>query len=115
MKKKLYVANLSYRTTEATLFDLFGAVGEVVSVNLVTDHLTGRSKGFAFVQMAKKRTAKRAISELNGKAVDGRIIKVEKARPQQPREPTTSWSLRTRRHPPWERQLADQRIEPSVE
>jgi RNA recognition motif-containing protein len=115
MKKKLYVANLSCRTTEATLFDLFGTVGEVVSVNLVTDHLTGRSKGFAFVKMAKKRTAKRAINELNGKPVDGRIIKVEKAHPQQPREPTASWSLRARRHPPEERQLADQRTKFSVE
>ena len=105
MKKKLYVANLSYRTTEATLFDLFGAVGQVVSVDLVTDHLTGRSKGFAFVKMAKKRTARRAIG--NGKTVDGRIITVEKARPQQPDAPAASWSLRARRHPPWERHLAD--------
>jgi RNA recognition motif-containing protein len=107
MKKKLYVANLSCRTTEATLFDLFGAVGQVVSVDLVTDHLTGRSRGFAFVKMAKKRTARRAISELNGTTVDGRIITVEKAHPQQPGEPTASWSLRARKHPPWERQLAD--------
>ena len=107
MKKKLYVANLSFRTTEATLFDLFGTVGRVVSVNLVTDHLTGRSRGFAFVKMAKKRTARRAISELNGKTVDGRIITVEKARPRHPDEPAASWSLRARRHPPWERQPAD--------
>jgi RNA recognition motif-containing protein len=107
MKKRLYVGNLSYRTTEATLFDLFGAVGQVVSVNLATDHLTGRSRGFAVVKMAKKRTARRAISALNGKTVDGQIITVEKARSQQPVEPTASWSLRARRHPPWERRLAD--------
>jgi cold-inducible RNA-binding protein len=107
MKKKLYVGNLSYRTTEASLFDLFGAVGQVVSVNLATDHLTGRSRGFAFVKMAKKRTARRAISALNGKTVDGQTITVEKARSQQPVEPTASWSLRARRHPPWERRLAD--------
>ena len=107
MKKKLYVANLSFRTTEATLFDLFGTVGQVVSVNLATDHLTGRSRCFAFVKMAKKRTARRAISRLNGKTVDGRIITVEKARPQRPDEPIASWSLRARRHPPWERQPAD--------
>ncbi|HEC35505.1 MAG TPA: RNA-binding protein, partial [Anaerolineae bacterium] len=52
MSKKLYVGNLSYTTTEATLSDLFGAVGEVLSVNIVTDRMTGRSRGFGFVEMA---------------------------------------------------------------
>ena len=103
MKKKLYVGNLSSETTEAALFDLFEELGEVVSVDLVTDRITGRSKGFAFVKMAKKRTARRAISELNGETVDGRIIKVEKASSKQPREPTAPWSLRARRYSPWRR------------
>ena len=82
MGKKLYCGNLAYETTEATLSELFGAIGEVVSVNLITDRLTGRSKGFAFVEMAEQDAAQRAISELNGKDVDGRAISVAEARPQ---------------------------------
>ena len=82
MGKKLYCGNLAYETTEASLSELFGAIGEVVSVNLITDRLTGRSKGFAFVEMAENDAAQRAISELNGKDVDGRAISVAEARPQ---------------------------------
>ena len=82
MGKKLYCGNLAYETTEATLSELFGAIGEVVSVNLITDRLTGRSKGFAFVEMAENDAAQRAISELNGKDMDGRAISVAEARPQ---------------------------------
>jgi len=86
MPKKLYVGNLGYETTEATLSELFGAIGEVVSVNLITDRMTGRSKGFAFVEMAEQSAAQQAINQLNGQEVDGRSIKVAEARPQQPRE-----------------------------
>jgi cold-inducible RNA-binding protein len=82
MGKKLYCGNLAYETTEASLSELFGAIGEVVSVNLITDRLTGRSKGFAFVEMAENDAAQRAISELNGKDMDGRAISVAEARPQ---------------------------------
>jgi cold-inducible RNA-binding protein len=91
MTKKLYVGNLSYTTTEANLSELFGAFGEVVSVNLITDRMTGRSKGFAFVELADESAAQQAVSELNGKEVDGRTIKVEEARPQRPRTPRGSW------------------------
>ncbi len=66
MAKKLYVGNLSYMTTSAALSDLFAAVGEVASVNLITDRTTGQSKGFAFVEMADHAAAQAAISELNG-------------------------------------------------
>ena len=86
MTKKLYVGNLSYHTTEATLSDLFAAVGEVTSVNLITDRMTGRSRGFAFVEMAEESAAQQAINEINGRMVDGRDIKVAEARPQRPRE-----------------------------
>ena len=86
MSKKLYVGNLAYETTEATLAPLFEAIGEVVSVNLVTDRMTGRSRGFAFVEMAEVDAAQQAINELNGKALDGRDIKVAEARPKRPRE-----------------------------
>jgi RNA recognition motif-containing protein len=81
MGKKLYCGNLAYETTEATLSEFFGAIGEVVSVTLITDRMTGRSKGFAFVEMAEDDAARRAISELNGKQVNGREISVAEARP----------------------------------
>ena len=82
MAKKLYVGNLSYETTEATLSELFGALGEVLSVNLITDRMSGRSRGFAFVEMAEQTAAQEAINQLNGREVDGRAIKVAEARPK---------------------------------
>jgi RNA recognition motif-containing protein len=82
MAKRLYVGNLSYATTEATLSELFGAIGEVLSVNLITDRATGRSKGFAFVDMTEHAAALKAINQLNGQAVDERSIKVAEARPK---------------------------------
>jgi RNA recognition motif-containing protein len=89
MAKKLYCGNLSYDTTEATLSELFGAAGEVTSVNVITDRMSGRPKGFAFIEMAEASAAQEAISQLNGKTVDGRQIKVAEARP------------RTERSNPW--------------
>jgi RNA recognition motif-containing protein len=83
MAKRLYVGNLSYATTEATLSELFGAIGEVLSVNLITDRATGRSRGFAFVEMTEHAAALKAINQLNGQAVDERSIKVAEARPKQ--------------------------------
>jgi RNA recognition motif-containing protein len=80
----VYVGNLSYSTTDSTLRTLFAEYGEVESVNMITDRDTGRPKGFAFVEMAKDEEAQAAISALNGKPVDDREIKVEKANP--PRE-----------------------------
>jgi cold-inducible RNA-binding protein len=82
MAKKLYVGNLNYATTEAEISDLFGTMGEVVSVNLITDRMTGRSKGFAFVEMADADAAQQAIDQLDGQDVDGRPIKVAEARPR---------------------------------
>ena len=82
MAKKLYVGNLSYSTTEGNLSELFGELGEVVAVNLITDRMSGRSKGFAFVEMAEYDAAQNAINQLNGKEVDGRAIKVAEARPK---------------------------------
>jgi len=79
---KLYVGNLSYETTEAALSELFGTIGEVLSVNLITDRVTGRSKGFAFVEMVDDTTAQEAINQLNEKDMDGRSIKVAEARPK---------------------------------
>ena len=90
MGKKLYVGNLSYSTTEASLSEAFSAFGEVVSVNLITDQMTGRSRGFGFVEMVDDAAAKAAIEGLNGKPVDGRNLRVDEARPQRERE-NTSW------------------------
>lgn len=87
MSTRLYVGNLSYATTEATLRDLFRSVGEVVSVSIVTDRMTGQSRGFGFVEMATPQAAQDAISQLNGRMVDGRSIRVAEARPQETREP----------------------------
>ena len=82
MTKKLYVGNLDYSTTEMALNELFSQVGEVVSVNLITDRTTGRSKGFAFVEMSESSAAKAAIDQLNGKSLGERAIRVDEARPK---------------------------------
>ena len=81
MSKKLYVGNLSFSTTEATLTDLFATIGEVTSVNIITDRMTGRSRGFGFVEMAEHTAAQEAINQLNGRTLDGRPLKVAEARP----------------------------------
>ena len=86
MSTKLYVGNLSYNTTEATLRPLFAEFGEVESINLITDRDTGRPKGFGFIEMATDQAAQAAISALNGKMVDEREIKVDKAKPQVDRD-----------------------------
>jgi len=82
MSKKLYVGNLSYSTTSSVLTELFESYGQIESVNLITDRMTGHSKGFAFVEMAEHTSAMKAIEELNGREVDGRSIKVSEARPK---------------------------------
>jgi RNA recognition motif-containing protein len=82
MAKNLYVGNLSYETTEDTLRTLFAEYGEIESVNLITDRYTGRSRGFAFVEMSTEQAAQEALSGLNGKLVDERELKVDKAKPK---------------------------------
>ena len=82
MSKRIYVGNLSYSTTEAKLNELFSAIGPVTSVTLIADNATGRSKGFAFVEMSDDAQATEAINALNEKEVDGRTIKVAEARPK---------------------------------
>jgi RNA recognition motif-containing protein len=94
MTQKVYVGNLSYNTTEDTLRTLFAEYGEIESVNLITDRDTGRPKGFAFVEMSTEQAARAAISGLNGKSVDDREIKVDKANP--PRERRSSDRGRSR-------------------
>jgi RNA recognition motif-containing protein len=86
MSKKLYVGNLNYATTEAALSEMFEAVGDVVSVSVITDRNTGRSKGFAFVEMADDAAAQNAVAQLNGRELDGRTLNVAEARPPKPRD-----------------------------
>jgi RNA recognition motif-containing protein len=86
MTNNLYVGNLSYETTEDTLRTLFAEYGQIESVNLITDRYTGRSRGFAFVEMSTEQAAQQARSGLNGKQVDEREIKVDKAKPRPKRE-----------------------------
>ena len=92
MAKNLYVGNLSYDTTEASLRAAFEAHGEVATVNIITDRETGRPRGFGFVEMATDEAAASAVEGLNGQMLDGRQIKVAEARPRQPRSPRGSGS-----------------------
>ena len=81
MNKKLYVGNLSYQTTEDELQQLFIEFGPVVSVNIITDRYSGRSKGFGFVEMETEEAAQEAIERLNNHEVNQRNITVSEARP----------------------------------
>jgi cold-inducible RNA-binding protein len=84
MSKRIYVGNLSYQTTDGDLTTLFEQVGPVESVNVITDRDTGRSKGFAFVEMSGE-DADKAITQLNGTEIDGRALTVNEARPREER------------------------------
>jgi RNA recognition motif-containing protein len=77
---------MSHEITDERLTELFEAHGEVIDVRVVTDHYTGRSKGFAFVDMATEDAAEAAISELNGLTVESRQLRVAEARPRKPRD-----------------------------
>lgn len=83
MAKKLYVGNLTYQITEDDLLDLFGQYGEVLSAQVIMDRDTGRSKGFAFVEM--QSGADEAINALNGRDFKGRDLTVNEARPREDR------------------------------
>lgn len=85
MAKKLYVGGLSYDTTEETLKELFSQAGTVESATIIIDRISGRSKGFGFVEMSTEDEAQKAIETLNGKELDGRNITVNEARPQESR------------------------------
>ena len=87
MGAKLYVGNLPYSVPEAKLQELFSQHGSVVSVRIVMDKFSGRSKGFGFVEMASDEEAERATAALNKTEFEGRTIVVSEARPQQPRPP----------------------------
>lgn len=82
---KLYVGNLSYRVSEDAFKDYFASFGEVTSAKIITDRVTGQSKGFGFVEFAEKEDAEKAIKELNGSNFEGRNIVVNEAKPMEER------------------------------
>ena len=82
MGRKLYVGNLPYSATEASLREAFSASGTVDTVSLITDRDTGQSKGFGFVEMSTDAEAQAATQAMNGASLDGRQIKVSEAKPK---------------------------------
>jgi cold-inducible RNA-binding protein len=85
MGTRLYVGNLSFNTTETDLQDLFSQAGAVQEVALMQDKFTGKSRGFAFVTMTNEQDAQNAITQYNGKTVEGRPLTVNEARPREAR------------------------------
>tara|TARA_B100000676_G_C18077439_1_gene848634 strand:+ start:1528 stop:1779 length:252 start_codon:yes stop_codon:yes gene_type:complete len=81
----IYVGNISYNSTEDDLREAFGQYGEVTAVRVITDRDTGRSKGFGFVEMSDDDQAREAMQALDGNDFMGRDIKVNEARPREPR------------------------------
>lgn len=82
MAKKVYVGNLPFSVTEADLRSIFGEIGTVESVKVITDRFSGRPKGFAFVEMANDEDAAKAISQFDGGELEGRPLKVMEAKPE---------------------------------
>ncbi len=82
---KLYVGNLSFNTNESDLNNLFSQAGTVESCRIITDRDTGRSRGFAFVEMSSKAEGEAAIAQFGGKELDGRALTVNEAKPQENR------------------------------
>ena len=87
MSQTLYVGNVSYQSTDDSLAAAFAAAGAVVSAKIVMDKFTGRSRGFAFVDMSTEEEANKAIELLDGKDLDGRPLRVSLARPKEDRPP----------------------------
>src|SRR6266581_3827107 len=85
MSNKLFVGNLSFNVTENDLQDAFAAHGTVLETNIMMDRATGRPRGFAFVTMSSPEEAQKAISAMNGAALDGRNLTVNEAKPREER------------------------------
>jgi len=101
MATRLYVGNLSYSTTEQELQDAFASYGQVVSVSIVVERDTGRSKGFGFVEMSTTEEANAAIQGMNGAEVGGRTLKVNEARPRRDRDSDRGGRRSSRRDDDW--------------
>ena len=85
MGQKLYVGNLPYSATDSTLSDLFSQAGTVTSASIITDRMSGRSKGFGFVEMSSPEEAQKAIEMFHDKEHEGRKLTVNEARPKEDR------------------------------
>lgn len=92
MSNKLYVGNLSYDVDSSALQQLFAVHGTVSSAEIISDRMTGQSKGFGFVQMGTEDEAQAAIAALNGKAFQGRALTVNVAKPREERSPRSGGS-----------------------
>ena len=92
MAKKLYIGGLSYSTTDETLKEAFAKAGPVSSAKVITDRLTGRSRGFGFVEMESDDDAAKAIEMWTGKELDGRRLTVNEARPLTERPPSREFN-----------------------
>ncbi len=92
MNKKLYVGGLPYSTTQDGLQQGFSAAGAVASAIVITDKMSGRSKGFGFVEFENEEDAAKAIEMFNGQEFEGRRITVSEARPMEPRAPRRSYN-----------------------
>ena len=90
MAKKLYVGGISYGTSEDTLKNHFAQAGAVESASIIMDKMTGRSKGFGFVQMTNDADADNAINMFNGKELEGRKLTVNEAKPMEARAPRSN-------------------------
>lgn len=97
MAKKLYVGGIPYSTTEDELKEAFAVFGEVVSSAIIIDKMTGRSKGFGFIEMANDADADKAIEDMNGKDFQGRTLTVNEARPLEERAPRREFGGGNRR------------------
>jgi len=93
-KLKLYIGSLSYDSTEDSLREAFEKAGTVKSASIIMDRMTGRSKGFGFVEMGSEEEAKKAIEMWDGKELDGRAIRVSEARPMKERTPGQGYDRR---------------------
>ncbi len=88
MNNKLYVGNLPYSTTDSSLSEMFAQAGTVTSATIITDKMSGRSKGFGFVEMSSPEEAQAAIEMFHDKDLDGRKMTVNEARPKEDRPRT---------------------------
>ena len=91
MNTKLFVGNLSFKTTEAQLEEAFSKSGKVVSVAIPTDRETGRKRGFGFVEMETAEAADKACQDYNGQTLDGRQIVVNPSRPRESSPKRSNW------------------------
>jgi cold-inducible RNA-binding protein len=96
-QNRLFVGNLSYQTLENDLQDYFATVGAVNSVNLMLDKMTGKSRGFAFVEYASAEDAAKAVEQFHGKDFQGRALTVNIARPREERAPRSGGDRGDRR------------------